>query len=227
MEKKIKLPVVIFDFDGTLTFGKTNKTTWETIWEHLGYPVLDCKELHARFNREEITHEQWCEITQEKFIAKSLHQDYFDEIVKKIKLFPDIKFVFEYLRSHYIKIYIVSGSILQVIQRVLGSYCQYVDDISANSFIFDNNGLLLRIVGTKYDFLGKAHYIQNIMNELKVPGEDILFVGNSINDQQAYFSGAKTLLINPIHTDTYNSKIWNHVIEESNSLKDILKYVKI
>lgn len=55
---------VVFDFDGTLTkSGKIAKTTWENIWVSLGYDVKVCQNLHKRFDRKEITHEEWCKLT--------------------------------------------------------------------------------------------------------------------------------------------------------------------
>lgn len=69
-----------------------------------------------------------------------------------------------------------------VIQAVLGNLNRYVDNIRANQLMFNEAGFLTQIIGTKYDFEGKADYIVQIANELKISTKDILFVGNSRND---------------------------------------------
>lgn len=225
---KGKIQAVVFDFDGTLAESKFSQTTWEAIWSGLGYDVNECRKMHNRFNNKEITHTEWCKLTEEKFIAKSLHRSLLEEsIAKRIKLIKGIRATFDFLRDNDIKIYIVSGSILSIIQRVLGSLYQYVDGIKANIMRFDNGGSLIQIVGTKYDFEGKSTFIQEIAAELEVSTEDILFVGNSVNDQFAYQSGARTLCINPKLTDISNFKVWNYNIVKCDDLTEILQYIEV
>lgn len=219
------IKAVVFDFDGTLTETKTNKTTWESIWTSLGYDVRLCQELHEKFNNNDISHEEWCELTAQKFRERSLNQDIVEQIAKKIKLIKGVKETFEELRNKDIKIYIVSGSILLIIQKVLGNLFQYVDAAKANVFCFDKNKILSKIIGTKYDFEGKAKFISEIAFDLNIAPKDILFVGNSINDQFAYLSGAKTLCINPKITDVTNKAVWNYCIQTCRNLNEILKYI--
>lgn len=221
-----KTRAVVFDFDGTLTSGKTNRTTWESIWSKLGYDVSECQQLHLKFNHHEIDHPQWCQLTEDKFKQRSLHRDDVEMIAKKIRLLPGVYETFEALQQKDIKIYIVSGSILLVIQRVLGNLFQYVDGIRANQFFFDERGFLTRIVGTKYDFEGKADFISEMAADLQISPRDVLFVGNSVNDQFAYQSGARTLCINPKLTDITNNSVWNECITECKNLQEILPYIR-
>lgn len=217
---------VVFDFDGTLTkSGKIAKTTWENIWVSLGYDVKVCQNLHKRFDRKEITHEEWCKLTEEKFKARNLHRDTLKTIANKIHLIKGVKRTFQQLNEHDIKIYIVSGSIMFVIQAVLGNLNRYVDNIRANQLMFNEAGFLTQIIGTKYDFEGKADYIVQIANELKISTKDILFVGNSRNDHFAYQSGARTLCINPRLTDITDTQVWNECIETCDDLTEILDYI--
>lgn len=218
--------VIVFDFDGTLTQSdKYAKTIWERLWISLGYNVKECRELHRKFDRKEITHKEWCDLTEKKFKEKKLHRGIVEEISKEIKLIDGVERIFRQLRKRDIKIYIVSGSIMLVIQNVLGNLYQYVDGIKANQFMFNEAGYLTRIIGTKYDFEGKSNYILKIANELKVSVKDILFIGNSHNDHFVYKSGARTLCINPQLTDATNSKIWNEYIETCEDLTEILEYI--
>lgn len=217
---------VIFDFDGTLTHGKTNKTTWEQIWTSLGYDVKICQSLHLRYDRREITHSQWCKLTAEKFCDHQLHKSTLEKIAKSIDLIDGIEETFKKLAEKDIKIYIVSGSILYIIKYVLGDLYKYVDETKANMFKFDKKGFLTEIVGTQYDFEGKATFISKIAHELNISPKDILFVGNSSNDRFAYRSGARTLCINPILTDITNQIVWNDCIFSCNNLQDIIEFIK-
>lgn len=218
--------VVVFDFDGTLTkTGKIAKTTWESLWVSLGYDVKECQNLHKRFDRKEITHEEWCSLTEERFKARNLHRDAVKEISKKIQLIKGVRKTFQVLNERDIKIYIVSGSIMLVIQGVLGNLSQYIDGIKANQLMFNNAGYLTQIIGTKYDFEGKADCILQIAEELKISTKDILFIGNSRNDHFAHKSGARTLCINPRLTDMTDTTIWHDCIETCNDLTEILDYI--
>jgi len=221
-----KTQVVVFDFDGTLTTSNTKRTTWESIWAGLGYDVKYCQELHVRFNRGEITHDEWCQITEDYFRKRHLHRDMIEKISKKIRLIKGAKKTLEELHRRDIKVYIVSGSIMTVIRSVIHPVYQYIDGIKANEFRFGEDGLLKEIIGTKYDFEGKASYISELSKDLRVNPNDILFVGNSINDRFAYTSGARTLCINPQLTDIANSKMWNDCILSCRNLTEILKFIK-
>ncbi len=178
------------------------------------------------FNHKEITHNEWCKITEEKFKAKALHIDILKKLSKRIKLIKGVRKTFKELQKRNIGIYIVSGSILTIIQNVLGGLTRYVDGIYANKFKFDSNGHLTEIIGTKYDFEGKAKFIRELSVNLKISTADILFVGNSQNDEAVYLSGAKTLCINPSLTNGYDKIIWHNCIQDCDNLCDILEYVK-
>lgn len=165
-----KTLAIVFDFDGTLTraVDPIVKTTWENIWTALGYNVRECQKLHKRFDLKEISHETWCQLTEDKFKVKKLQKEVLYDIADKIQLIDGVEETFKELRKRDIKIYIVSGSIQLIIQTVLGPLNEYVDTIRANVFRFDEEGYLKKIVGTKYDFEGKADYIRIIANDLQI-----------------------------------------------------------
>lgn len=217
--------IVVFDFDGTLTSRKTAKTTWETLWTGLGYDIGLCKQFHHQYDQHKISHEEWCKITEENFRARKLNKTSVNEIASNICLIQGIKDTFNELSRRNIKIFIVSGSIKTIISAALSNLCEYVEQINANEFCFDNNGYLTKIIGTKYDFEGKAAFINEIAFRYEISEHDILFVGNSINDRFAYISGAQTLCINPRLTDPTNRTVWNYCIPFCENLTDILQFI--
>ncbi len=217
---------VVFDFDGTLTTKKDALSTWEKIWLALGYDQSDCEKYLKLYKQKKITHQEWCNITCEHFQARDMNEDHLNQIINKIKLMKNTNRLFKELGSHNIDIYIVSGSIEVVIKRVLKRSQVYVDRITANTMRFDRGtGKLSEIIGTKYDFIGKARFILELSAEKKISTEDILFVGNSDNDMFVWKSGAKTLCINPQFTDPCDEKVWTYSMKSCDDALKILDYV--
>lgn len=71
---KAKYKIIIFDFDGTLTDLNSLKTTWQRLWLSLGYDLAICKDLHSRFDKKEITHQEWCDLTAKYFVARGMNK---------------------------------------------------------------------------------------------------------------------------------------------------------
>lgn len=218
--------IVVFDFDGTLVSPNFSRTTWERIWVELGYGVNDCDYYHRQFSNKQITHEQWCEITEKKFKERNLDKEKLRKIAGDMKLINGCRETLLEIKKRDILLYIVSGSIREIIKEVLGDLVNLFEDISANKFYFQKDKLS-RIVGTDYDFEGKADYIKQIVNENKINASEVLFIGNSFNDTYAHLSGARTLCINPQNTNYTNAIYWHDYIREVNDLKEILPYIFI
>ncbi len=219
-----KYDIIVFDFDGTIVDANSMRSTWQKIWIKLGYTLSDCQKLHEKFDKKEINHQEWCDITAEYFIKKSLNKSDLNDIIKEIIPINGLNETLQKLKSADIKLYIVSGSIKEIIYPVLGDNAKYFEDISANIFHFDKTGALTRIEGTEYDFEGKAEYIRKLSDHTGVPTRRILFIGNSHNDAHVYKSGARTLCINPTQTNSHNKKYWNNSLESVNDLQEILNY---
>lgn len=219
--------VVIFDFDGTLTKPYCGYNTWETLWVELGYPVEYCEKYHKLYSNNEISHDEWCEITEKFFKEKGLTKKELINASKNAELLSDIKEVITYLKSKGILLYILSGSIKQYIEIVLGGeLSRCFTEIKANRFVFHAQGKLEGIIGTPYDFEGKARFVQKIIQEKKVKPKDIIYIGNSFNDEFVYTSGVETLCINPSNTDYYNSKVWHNYLRNVKSLKEVLPFIE-
>jgi nucleoside phosphorylase/phosphoserine phosphatase len=221
------IKAVIFDFDGTLTKSQTALTTWQKIWVELGYSIDDCDKLHRKFDEKMITHKEWCDITCKQFQKGNLTKNILSEISSRISLVEGCAPTLRKLKDNNIALFIVSGSIREVIMEVLGkNIAQMFDRIQANRMDFhERTGELKRIVGTRYDFKGKCNFILEIAKELNIHPHEILFVGNSNNDELAYKSGAITLCVNPKFTNAHNIERWNNLIDNMKNLSDIIPYV--
>lgn len=221
------MKAVIFDFDGTLTVKRGN--LWKRIWKELGYDIGPDSyyiSVLKSFLNNEITHKEWCDITLKAFQEKHFTREMFDKIVSDITLINGAVELIKYLYSKGIEIHIVSGNIINAIHKVLADNVKYMTAINANNFIFDNSGIISDIIGTKYDFEGKSTYIKELCSKKGYLPSDILFIGNSMNDEWVYESGANTLCVNPDNTKSENSTIWNKVVYTDN-LMDLIKEIKL
>ena len=93
------IKAVIFDFDGTLTEPRHDNNTWELLWSSLGYGVGECEKYHRQFSRNEITHDEWCEITEKKFKEASCTTKHLEQTATKAKLVADVKEVLTTLKN--------------------------------------------------------------------------------------------------------------------------------
>lgn len=220
---------IVFDFDGTLTFNQTKaRTSWQRIWIKLGYTIQDCNDLHMKYTDGEIEHQEWCDLTCNMFKNKGLTKNILREVAFEMTLVEGCIPTLKKLKNQGIFLYITSGSIKDVIEEVIGSdNVSIFEEIQSNRMIFDKNGLLKEILGTRYDFEGKADFIKKIANELKISPYEILFIGNSNNDELAYISGAITLCVNPNQTNSSENKKWNNQIIDMQNFEEVLKYINM
>jgi len=219
---------IVFDFDGTLTLNYTKtRSTWQRIWVKLGYTINDCEELSKK-HIDGKNHQEWCDVTCNMFKSKGMQKNILKEVAAEMTLIRGCIPTLKKLKKYGILLYITSGSIKEVIEEVIGKEnIALFEEIKSNRMTFNENGKLDRIIGTKFDFKGKASYIEKISNELNIKPYEILFVGNSNNDQLAYTSGAVTLCVNPRLTDPFEDKKWNNTINDMQNLDEILKYINL
>ena len=223
-EPSIKYKAVIFDFDGTIANPKSEKNTWQKIWTLLGYTLDICQSLHALYDRKEIGHQEWCDKTAEYFKQRHMKKSDLASIISDTHLIEGTSEVLTSLHNAGIKLFIVSGSIKEVIVGALGEQVSLFDEIVANDLIFDKDNFLEKIDGTDYDFEGKAKYITQLSDRIGIQTKDMLFIGNSFNDAHVYKSGAKTLCVNPTLTNSHNTRYWHNSIDSMKNLKEILPF---
>lgn len=217
------MKAIFFDFDGTLTY--KSKNIWKAIWQKLGYETSKDSyyaKLYLDFISDRITHQEWCDLTCDAFKEKDMNVNILNNIVKDMKLISGAAETFELLKQNGFSLHIVSGSIVDVIEKVLGENVKYFDSINANDFYFDNKNRLTYIKGTNYDFEGKAKFISEFIERTGARVENLYFVGNGDNDEWAYLSGCHTICINPENAETNNKDKWHSAIDNVEDLREIL-----
>lgn len=217
--------MVVFDFDGTIARTATGRTTWEMIWEHLGYSRDECAGYHARYRAGEFTHTHWCKLTLEKFRDRKLSRSALPELAGKFKLVDGFADLIGEFQRRRIPLHIVSGSIETIIRDVLGAHAACFASIQANELVFGADGVVADIVETPYDFEGKADYIRLLVSKRDCAAKEVLFVGNAGNDCWVADAGVRTLCVNPTSTDPDDHRAWTANIRSMRDMKEILDYV--
>jgi phosphoserine phosphatase/NAD-dependent SIR2 family protein deacetylase len=215
---------VVFDFGGTLTRSTSNRSTWERMWESVGYTSVEAGHHHRKFLAREITHQVWCDVTAAKLREKGFSLKHLRQITSGVELLPGLEEMLNGLRAQGTSVYIVSGSIREIIAGVLGPTFSLFSDVKANELLFDSDEIIKSIRGTPFDFQGKAKFITRIASDLACDPIDILFVGNSLNDSWASRSGARTLCVNPVDVDFSNTLVWYDYIRDMSNLTEILPF---
>ncbi len=218
------MATIIFDFDGTLTI--ENKNLWRRLWDCLGYKTDDgsyYKQLYKDFENKKITHSDWCKLTCQAYQANHLTKCQFDGIVSSIILKPDASDMIKKLYSQGHNLHIVSGNIYEAIMQVLGDLAPMFSSINANHFVFNNAGELQQVVGTKYDFEGKAKFINELCQQQNISKSQVYFVGNGKNDEWVHLSGCKTICITPEKDVSVDDKTkWNKQIDNLINVTDLI-----
>lgn len=226
VERK-KTKIVVFDFDGTLTKNASMRSSWERLWVSCGYQVDDCRKLHREYSSGQFNHQEWCDKTAEMFKKHHFSRDNIEQVASNIELLDDCKEVLHYLHSKGIQLFIVSGSIDTLIKKILGNdLSSLFSKIQANQMQFNSDGMLERIIGTKYDFNGKAEYVQGIIAKKYLPNE-IVFFGNSFNDESVCSTGVRAVCINPKQTISYDTRYWTDEKTNVISMKDFIPFIRL
>ena len=225
MEMKTK--AVVFDFDGTLTVGRTNNV-WKMLYLKLGYDIgegSNYRNSFLSFKNKKYDYASWVEVNKNDFVNARLNKEIFNKVLEEITLINGLEKTLKTLSEKGIKLFVLSGNMKYSIEHVLGNLSKYFTEISANEAVFDDNGNLTNLIATKYDFEGKADFIVKVRGELGLKPEEITFVGNGSNDIWAYKSGARTICINPKDADEDKSEKWTKVLPNVKDLSEILEYI--
>lgn len=216
---------VVFDFGGTLTRPNAIYNTWEKLWLSVGYTIEEASNFHRLFVADRISHQEWCDKTCTLLKDRGFSKAHLENIARDVSPVAGLKEAIAELSDRAIPMFIVSGSIRHIVNKILGESLALISEIKCNDIIFDSSGIISEIRGHDFDFAGKSRFIKRVIKDRKCLPIEVLFVGNSLNDHWAIQSGARTLCVNPSHTDYTNSFVWSNYIKDMNDLRQILEHI--
>lgn len=188
-------------------------------------------ELHKKFG----TLEQGIELTN-----KYLHTDYdrlveevvvklwkgkdakpYYDLVNSIEYLPGVKATFDHLKTRRYMTAIISASSIDVARRVQRDYG--VDHIFANELVIRDGkiaGEFIWPIGAGKE--KKAQIIQDLCSNLGIPPKDVIYVGDSDTDIEAFKEVGISIAFNSSSEEL--KKVSKYEVDTHN-LADVIQYI--
>lgn len=222
-----KTAAVVFDFVGTLLPKIDADSSLRYIWIESGQDKTRFQNILARYSHDANDRRSYFQQATELFREARVTKDAIIRIGEDTCLIPGIEDVFKTLSDAGVLIWIVSRSERQFIRAALGNLACYVEEIKANQFLFDSEGVVDGIRISPFDYEGKRRFVSRVAGDLGVSPQDIVFVGNSNNDASVRGSGAVTVCVSPTNTTGTDRSSWTHCCLCCDDLRDILSFIKL
>lgn len=212
----MKFKLVFFDCDGVLH----PDITWTRLHRAVGLP----EELRVQWFNEyysgKISHTQWLTNIENYYLKRNLTRSFFEKTLTGFEINPEAFPLIDYLREKKIKTAVISGGIdyyVKPIARELG-----FDFWRANyTFSFDKKGKFKRIDYRGDEEKMKIAGIKEICQRLKIKPTQTIFVGDSINDREAFKLTKHGVLYKT--EDDFLRKIAWKTIKNLSEIKDLLE----
>lgn len=206
--------LICFDMDGVI-FKDVN--FWMEL--HKKFKTLERgmeltkKYLHADYNRlvEEVVVKLW----------KGKDAKPYYELVNSIKYLPGVKETFAHIKKRGYLIAIISSSSSDVARRVQKDYG--VNYIFANELVIRNGkvaGKFIWPIGAGKE--KKAHIIRDLCSDLGISAKEVIYVGDSDTDIEAFKEVGLSIAFNPSSEEL--RKVAKHTVN-SHNLADVIKYI--
>jgi HAD superfamily phosphoserine phosphatase-like hydrolase len=182
--------LVVFDIDGTLLQGDRFKWSWKLIWKHLGFHDSERDRLMRRFIKPieegadgwETKYQEWCDASARLFRERGLKRSDFARIAEPLTPVAGLRETIASLKTAGMKLAVVSGGVDCFLIEKMPDYKQLFDYVFVNEFIFNDDGMFLKINVTPYDFKGKLTAIHKMCEADGISTEQVVFVGDGFND---------------------------------------------
>lgn len=221
----MKTKAVVFDFDGTLTKPHRLSNSWARVWDRIGCNDID-DVLYGRFNRGEITYEEWFYLCYDCFKEHKVNMQHFVDIADEIELLDHMEEYFKTLNNSGVKIYVLSGGVGNIVDIKLQSVNKYITSIEADRFVLDEGGDLCGATLSDSRLEKKSFFVNKLMKTLGINRDEVVFIGNGCNDEEVYTTGVKTICINPdnnAHPD--NRMFWTISLGKCDDIRKTLEFI--
>lgn len=224
VSNRIKTKLVVFDFDGTLSKPNVLPNSWARIWAKIGR-TKDDETLYQMYKNKELSYTEWAKEVIKVYREEKFSRQILEDIAKGTILLDDSEEVLKSLYLAGIKVIILSGGIKNIIEYALGDSLKYIYKIEAQELIFDKDDIVEGVTVLDHFIEDKSQYMTIVLKQLNLKPEEVVFFGNSKNDEDVYKTGVKTICLNPDSADFNNRKIWKDCIKKTETLSSILKFI--
>ncbi len=214
--------VVIFDFDGTLTFNTPNP--YISLLRRAGVSQRICKKL---LNSKLVNSPRFLKIGMRmcSMVIKNaqITKEEFKDIAEKTQLLPLARECLRSLHENGYKLYIVSDSIVPVIKSALSEDNDIFDGVYGFDIEWTNQNTFAKLKNSK----GKVAHIKDILIDNNLPASHALYFGNGANDLCVKQTGVQTCCLNPenSHAKPENSKFWDYKLENVKNFSIVYNFI--
>ncbi len=211
-----KVKLICFDIDGTLVDG----VSWLILTEGLGCSAQRHMDIFHAAKAGKISF-----IEGERQLTK-MYQDggnatkrKITTIFSEVKLRPEVKELFSYLKRKNYLIYLISGAIDLYVKEVTKN--TKADGFYANSSLeFSPSGVLQKINYRDNQGGVKLEQLRELITKLNIKMKEVFFVGDSENDIEV-FKATKHGIAVHCFDDNLKKEAWK-VIDNLKQIKNIL-----
>ena len=214
----MKFKLVFFDCDGVILIGEF---PWHRLHRAGGIPRGQAQKWWDAHYAGKLSHKQWIKNIQQTYIKNKLNDSLFRKTLNHYKINPEIYPLLDYLRGRKIKTAIISSGIDEYV-RPVASKLGFDFWRSNYTFSFGKDGRIKKINYVGPDEEVKIIQVKEICRKFKIKPTETLFVGDSINDLQAFKLTKHGLLYKTKKNDVYEKYAWK-VIKNLIEIKDILE----
>jgi len=178
----MKFKLVFFDCDGVLLI---EAIPWKRLHRAAGLSEEQDEKWFNEYYSGKISYKQWVKNVEEIYIKNGMNRSLFKKTLSLHEINPEIYSLLDFLEKRKIKTAIISSGIdeyVKPVARELGiELCR-----TNYSFDFDKNGKLKKINYLNSDKKSKVIQIKEICRKFKIKPTETLFIGDSINDLEAF-----------------------------------------
>ncbi len=214
----MKFKIVFFDCDGVLLIGKI---PWRRLHRIGGISSEQGRKWWNAHYSGKLKHQQWIKNIEEVYIKNGMNKTIFKETLNHHEINPEIYPLLDYLKKRKIKTAIISSGIDEYVKSV-AQKLKFDFWRSNHSFSFNRKGELKKINYFGIDEKVKPYQIKEICQKLKIEPKETLFVGDSINDLEAFKLTGHGVLYKTKENDDYEKFAWK-VIRDLREIKEILE----
>jgi len=214
--ERMKSKLVFFDCDGVLVFGKP----WPRLHQVVGIPKKLEEKWFWGYYSGKLSFKQWVKNVEDVYIKKGLTRALFKKTLKQYTINPEAPPLIKYLKRKKIKTAVVSSGIDYYVKPVAEKLG--LDFWRANyTFTFNKNEKFVRFNYLAPDEKAKVVQIKEICQKLKVRPTKTIFVGDSVNDLEA-FKFTKHGVLYRTEVDGYKKAAWK-TIKNLSEIKNLLE----
>jgi len=193
---KTRYKIIFFDNDGTLN---TGRSTWEYLHKYFGTWEPVGRVLQEKLHRNRTPYDEYSR--QVTAIWKGIHRDRFIERLGEIDARPGAVELVRSLSASGIKVALLSSgfTLWQDVWRIRAGL--EFDYYQANEIIFDDDGFctgeIIMRVTDNVPGMDKGNWVEKISDELGIPEEDRVFVGDGWGDVPGFKKCGLSIAVNP------------------------------